>query len=169
MSRKSKYTKELLETVVQSSVSMLEVLRKLGLRETGGNFRHIQSRIRYVGLSTDHFKGRGWNKGETHKTNSSVRATKEKLRRSNDEVFIENSPEVLGSRITKRLLELGWEYYCRGCKIRDWRDEPLALHLDHINGIRNDNRKENLRWLCPNCHQQTETWGIKNKGAYSNW
>lgn len=45
-----------------------------------------------------------------------------------------------------------------------WAGSPIVLHLDHINGISNDNRIENLRWLCPNCHSQTSTYCGRNKG-----
>lgn len=52
-------------------------------------------------------------------------------------------------------------YHCSKCKNNGvWNEEILVLELDHINGIRNDNRIENLRFLCPNCHSQTDT----NKG-----
>lgn len=47
-------------------------------------------------------------------------------------------------------------------------NKPITLHLDHINGVHNDNRFENLRFLCPNCHQQTDTWGNK-KTNMSEW
>lgn len=164
MVRESKYTKELLEPVVGSSISMLEVLRKLGLKPTGGNFRHIQGRVRYVGLKTDHFRRKGWSKGETTQTHPSVRKIRDKLRFTNEEVFIKNSPVDSGSRITKRLIEdFGWEYRCSVCRITEWLGNQLSLHLDHINGTHNDNRFENLRFLCPNCHQQTNTWGGKNR------
>ena len=43
-----------------------------------------------------------------------------------------------------------------------WLDEPITLQLDHINGINNDHRIENLRILCPNCHSQTSTYAGKN-------
>ena len=81
---------------------------------------------------------------------------------TDDEVFNENSPVVSGHRLTKRLLRLGWTYKCE-CDLDSWRGKPLTLHLDHINGMRNDNRFSNLRFLCPNCHQQTETWGNKKR------
>jgi len=45
-----------------------------------------------------------------------------------------------------------------------WQSKKLSLHLDHINGVRNDNRKENLRFLCPNCHGQQETSHRKKGG-----
>ena len=55
------------------------------------------------------------------------------------------------------------EYKCSECGIQTWNNKPLSLHLDHINGRSNDNRLENLRFLCPNCHSQTETYTGKNK------
>lgn len=61
--------------------------------------------------------------------------------------------------ITQKLIP----YKCGVCPIKDiWNDKPLVLVLDHINGIPNDNRLENLRFLCPNCNSQTETFAGKN-------
>jgi 5-methylcytosine-specific restriction endonuclease McrA len=51
---------------------------------------------------------------------------------------------------------------CDLCGLREWRGKPLSMHLDHINGVSDDHRFENLRMLCPNCHSQTETYGGKN-------
>jgi hypothetical protein len=53
---------------------------------------------------------------------------------------------------------------CEICEIgSSWNNKPLVLQLDHINGINNDNRLENLRLLCPNCHSQTDTFSGKHK------
>lgn len=61
--------------------------------------------------------------------------------------------------IKKNLLE----YKCAECGIfNEYNGKPIILQLDHINGVNNDNRLENLRFLCPNCHSQTETWGGRN-------
>jgi 5-methylcytosine-specific restriction endonuclease McrA len=56
------------------------------------------------------------------------------------------------------------EYKCQCCGISEWLDKPISLQLDHINGINNDHRIENLRFLCPNCHSQTDTYAGKNIG-----
>jgi Zn finger protein HypA/HybF involved in hydrogenase expression len=55
------------------------------------------------------------------------------------------------------------EYKCSECDIQTWNNKSLSLHLDHINGMNSDNRLENLRFLCPNCHSQTETYTGRNK------
>lgn len=52
--------------------------------------------------------------------------------------------------------------YCQHCGISEWRGKPLCMHIDHINGVKDDHRLENLRMLCPNCHSQTETYGGRN-------
>jgi len=54
-------------------------------------------------------------------------------------------------------------YKCGMCGIDEWNNKKLSLHLDHINGVNDDHRLENLRFLCPNCHSQTETYTGRNK------
>lgn len=54
------------------------------------------------------------------------------------------------------------ENRCETCGISEWRGKPLAIQIDHINGISDDWRIENLRMLCPNCHSQTHTFGGRN-------
>ena len=161
--RKSKYTKEVLDPVASNSQSLGEVLTKLGLRRTGGNYRMISSRLRLTEVKTDHFRGQGWARGKTQENHPAIAKGAVRLRRPDEDVFVANSPETCGYRLVRRLRRLGWKYACHECGITHWRDRPLNLHLDHVNGVNNDNRFENLRFLCPNCHSQTETYCRKGR------
>jgi Zn finger protein HypA/HybF involved in hydrogenase expression len=83
----------------------------------------------------------------------------------NEDAFVEGSKYTtlfLKARIEKDDL---LEYKCAECSISSWRDKKIVLELDHINGINNDNRLENLRYLCPNCHSQTDTFRGRNKNT----
>lgn len=83
----------------------------------------------------------------------------------NEKIFVENSlysTEMLKKRIVDSDL---LDYCCSRCKIDSWNGETLVLDLDHINGNNTDNRIENLRYLCPNCHSQTDTYKGRNKNT----
>ena len=80
-----------------------------------------------------------------------------------EEVAVENST-YNRSHLRKRLIRDGViPYECQECGMGpEWRGKPLSLVLDHINGKNDDHRIENLRFLCPNCNSQTETFAGKN-------
>ena len=69
----------------------------------------------------------------------------------------------------KRLFRSDTLYICSKCGLEPlWNGEPLTLHMDHISGDRKNNREENLRWLCPNCHSQTKTFAQKKEEKSSS-
>jgi DNA-binding CsgD family transcriptional regulator len=67
------------------------------------------------------------------------------------------------NHVKQRLVSAGVKQeHCESCGISEWQGRPLSLALHHVNGDRHDNRLENLRLLCPNCHSQTENFGGRN-------
>ena len=73
------------------------------------------------------------------------------------------APSVRRTHLRNRLVREGLlAPRCALCGINTWLGKPLSLELDHLNGRSKDNRLENLRLLCPNCHSQTETFSGRN-------
>ena len=159
-----KYTKDWLEELCRDSFSYAEVLRKAGRVQGGGSQQTLKNKIAEWGIDVSHFKGQHWAKGSTAKTNDALaRMARKNQRYDLEELFCENS---LATRHTVReriLKDNLIEYKCALCgNTGQWLGKEIALQLDHINGIGNDHRLENLRWLCPNCHATTETFAGKN-------
>jgi hypothetical protein len=152
---KRKYTFEILEPVVKSSLSFAEVLRNLGLKQTGGSQSNIKKLVIEYGLNTDHFLGQARNQGDAHR-GGPKKTTAEEILVLRDRLARPESAH----RLRRAMIEIGIPYKCSLCNIKDtWNEKPLMLTVDHINGHRFDNRRENLRFLCPNCHSQTPTFG----------
>lgn len=149
-----KYTKEWLEELCQNSTTYAQVLKKAGRKQSGGNQSYLKSLIEKYNIDISHFKGQGWAKG-THNTGHD--------KYNIEEIFIENS-NIPRREARRYILKFDLiPYQCAWCGNKgEWRGQPMALELDHINGINNDHRLNNLRFLCPNCHAITPTYAGKN-------
>jgi len=160
--------KQKLEELIKNAKSFSAVLRLLKLRP-GSNHRTLMKYIKIHNIDVTHITKLSSNQ-------SGLKRTKDN-RLTGLDVCIDNSPysDKTLKKVIKR--EKLLEYECAICEpsfikyedeIPVWNNKILVLQLDHINGKFNDNRLENLRWLCPNCHSQTDTFaGKKNKKHYN--
>lgn len=149
-----KYSKENLKQIVEKSNSIRQVCLELGISGKGGNYKTVRKYIELHELNTNHFLSKEDQLKEIQ--------TRNKI--PLEEILVKNSSYTNNFHLKKRLVdEEVLEYKCEKCNnIGEWQGEELTLQLDHKNGISNDNRVKNLRFLCPNCHSQTETWGFKS-------
>jgi hypothetical protein len=139
-----KYTKSLLEPLVAESLCVSDVMRKLGLKPTGGHHSYIGSLIKKFNLDTSHFLGQGAHAGQKSHNN----------KKHWSEVLVEGAKKREPPfRLRRAMLESGVEYKCVVCNNNGtWQNEPMTLEVEHKNGNCLDNRKDNLEFLCPNCH-----------------
>ena len=158
MARWRKYTEEVLHDAVDHSSSVMGVLRYLELAQAGGTHAHISRMIRKYEIDTSHF---------VRYQNGSWRR-----RLSADEILVRRP---FGSRRThqrllrRALAEIGLPSACAQCGNNGiWCGEPLRLEIDHIDGDFHNNTRENLRYLCPNCHQQTDNFAGRSKNKYAH-
>jgi len=142
-----------LRKLCAESYSIKEVLDKLGLRAAGGNYKQLKMYAEKFGITLPQQDAQHLQR----KTEGARQARKV----SDELVFCAESEYTNRYQIKRRLRAMGWKWICStdGCGVsEEWLGKPMSLQLDHINGIHNDNRIENLRLLCPNCHSQTETF-----------
>lgn len=153
-----KYTEELLTELVATSSSVSEVLRRLGLSEAGGTHAHMSRMIKKFGLDTSHFV--------RHQNGAA------KVRLRADQILVRlipGSPRRKPHQLHRALLETGRDYRCALCGCDGtWLGRPLRLEIDHIDGDYHDNEAWNLRFLCPNCHTQTDTFSGRSRNKYVN-
>ena len=149
MNRKRKWNIEELKEAVSESTSIRKVIIKLKLIPAGGNYEQIKKYIKENSLDTRHFKGMGWNKGLKFE----VQPT-----RCLESILISDS-NFQSFKLKNRLFKAGFKFpKCEECGwAKESSDGRIPIELDHINGNRHDNRLENLRILCPNCHSLKPT------------
>jgi 5-methylcytosine-specific restriction endonuclease McrA len=148
----SKYSRDDVATAVRDALCISDVQRSLGLAIHGNNYVTVQKLIAKYDLDISHFD-----------VNSCFRRNKQAY--AFDEIFCVDSliqRPTLRKYVTK--YNVIGDPKCVECGIEDeYNGKPITLQVDHINGINTDNRVENLRWLCPNCHSQTDTFGQKKR------
>lgn len=146
-----KLSDEQFTKVILESSSCIQAMRTLGFKCVTGNARNtVKRRISELKIDVSHWADIQKN------AHAAVEVP-------HDEYFAKDTPHS-GSHIRGRVLKYKLlEYKCDVCgNTGEWNGYKLVLQIDHINGDHNDNRLENLRFLCPNCHSQTDTFAGRN-------
>lgn len=139
--------------LIYNSLNIGEVLFKLGYTTKGNSwgYSQVKQRMTDLNIKFSEFKGKSVICNNQNKV-----VNKETILKEN----CKHTRAVLRRFIINNNL---LQYKCSICGCTEWNNKTLSLELDHINGINNDNRIENLRFLCPNCHSQTATYGSRNQ------
>jgi hypothetical protein len=132
-------------------------LRFSGLNQAGGTHAHIRRTIKRFGMDTSHLvRHQGGFAG--HRLTAAdllVRPPRGSKR---------TKPPLL----RRALDEIGRAYECVGCGDRgEWQGATLRLESDHVDGDHPNNLASNLRYLCPNCHSQTDNFSGRSRGKYT--
>ena len=158
MSKQRSWTDKDLVTAVTKSKSVRQVIKKLGLIPAGGNYSQVKQSIKELSLDTSHFTGQAWNRGMV-----GIGIEKYTLK----DLLVVNS-HFQSHKLKLRLFKANLKK--QACEKCGWaeisRDGRIPLELDHINGNRKDNRLQNLRILCPNCHSLEPTHRGCNKNVH---
>lgn len=152
MSKIRKIGEKRLQQLLDSSNGYADVLRKVGLKPSGSNPDTLKKIIKEFELDTS----------KMDKNRKFLAASHGFRKGPLKEILTENSSFNRVHLKNRLLKERFLEYKCYKCDLNEWKGKFISLHLDHINGVNNDNRLGNLRLLCPNCHSQTETYARKN-------
>ena len=138
-----------LRSAVAASKSYAATIRHLGLPWSKRLQVKLKEQIAEFGLDISHFTGQGWSKGQSFPPRPRIPI---------EEILKKDRPFTTSSLRKRLLLEGIKEHRCESCDRTQWHARPIPLELDHINGDSDDNRLENLRLLCPNCHALTDNY-----------
>jgi hypothetical protein len=146
---------ETFKTLLNNNSTWITFAMACGFQSVSGGRKYLTQRIEMLGLDTNHFDCR---------------------QIDNDKIFVVESQYVNRNNIKKKLVrDFDWPYECNSCKNENftkcdgvlmWNNKEIVLQLEHKNGINNDNRIQNLEFLCPSCHSQTSTFCGGNSKKY---
>ena len=155
----NKYSREILNDVVKECISVAEVCRRFGISDRGSSNTLMKRRIQSFNIDMSHFLGIRSNSGKRHRGGNVSKLTPKDIF-----VYGRISPNREKLHILRRALnDIGIKRECSECGLgEEWNGKKLILHIDHINGDPLDNRINNIRYLCPNCHTQTNNYGHLN-------
>jgi 5-methylcytosine-specific restriction endonuclease McrA len=147
--------RSVLQHALDTHPNRTEALRSLGIRPTASAYRSLDRLAAAGEIDLSRYHGQDWRSGRTFP---------ERRRRSVERKLVQGR-RTSTHELKTQLLALGIkEHRCEGCGRARWNSHLIPLELDHIDGDRTDNRLENLRLLCPNCHAQTPTYRGRNIG-----
>ena len=149
---------ENLKNTITQSRTYSEVLKRLGIRAAGGNFDTLKKYIKKYEIDITHF--------EAYKVRNEKLSEFRKnfVKKDIQDYLVEGSDYNRGHLKERLYSEKIKERKCEICgQGEEWNGKKMSLILDHINGIWNDNRIENLRIVCPNCNATLETHCGKQK------
>jgi ribosomal protein S27AE len=148
------YEKDSLELIVKNSFNIKEVLDKLNKVASQKSYEIIRNYIDEYKIDTSHFDSYKKNKGRINVNTTDINS------------LLQIGTKIGSSHLKDKLYKAGLkERKCEKCGQGEiWNGAKMSLILDHINGISNDNRIENLRILCPNCAATLPTHCRGHKG-----
>jgi len=154
---KYKFTTEEITEAVTASYSLSGAMRALGYEKIeGGSVCCFRNRLDRLGIDRSHFTGKSWAKGTS---SNKKKCTADIL------IHTHNSTRrTQRYQLFRALVDVGRSVQCEECLVFDtYNNKPLLLQIDHKDGNWRNNTADNLRFLCPNCHSQTDNYGNKKR------
>lgn len=136
--------------LIKESISLGQVITKCGFKGYGSHYSYLYKVIRENNIDISHFLGKCHKRGKIFESKIDI------------EDYFSGKRPIKSDALKKQLIKRGIkEHKCEECGITEWKDKPAPIDLHHIDGNNKNNKLENLKILCPNCHTQTDTYAGK--------